>query len=88
MSRGLEVTGRWVVKRQEDVDLAQLAFPALGTEAVVDALFGEKGIHVGDEGQMGGVETEAGAAGGELVLAVTVGQDAIIELKVIELKAS
>ena len=78
MSRGLEVTGRWVVKRQEDVDLAQLAFPALGTEAVVDALFGEKGIHVGDEGQMGGVETEAGAAGGELVLAVTVGQDAVI----------
>ena len=45
------------MKRQEDVDLAKLAFPALGTEAVVDALFGKKGIHVGDEGQMGGDTT-------------------------------
>jgi hypothetical protein len=53
ISGGLQKALGWVVKGQQEVDVAQLSFAADRAETEIDTLLGEEGIHVGDVGLLG-----------------------------------
>jgi hypothetical protein len=78
ISGRLEEALGWIVKGQHVVNAAHFPFAPGRTEAVVDASTFQERFQFGDVGTLRIDQSKQGAAGGELLLALAVDEEAVI----------